>query len=218
MNTTVNVFNDVRNIFCVGRNYTEHAHELGNAIPEQPMLFSKPTHSLAYAQGILSLPTDLGEIHYETEMVIHIKETYEPDKSLSDIIAAVGVGIDFTARETQSELKKKGKPWLLAKGFPGAALLSDFIPYQDENWFNALTFSLQVNNKIVQQDSPSSMIFPLHTQIEYISKHFGLGAGDLIYTGTPAGVGPIHSGDTLTLHLTEPDGTQHHSQPVKINM
>lgn len=191
----------VRNIYCVGRNYALHAKELGNEVPEEPMIFSKPTHALHSAVGKLALPGSIGEIHYELEVVVRVGASYRPGMKVDELIDGIALGLDLTARDVQSKLKEKRHPWLLAKGFIGSAVLTEFTPFGGEDWFEALNFSLVKNDETVQQGCPKDMIFPLQQLVDFIGSNLGLAAGDIIYTGTPAGVGPLKGGDTLELRL-----------------
>jgi fumarylpyruvate hydrolase len=194
------VLNKVNNIYCVGRNYAAHAKELQNEVPTSPMLFSKPTHALIEASGQeIALPSNRGSIHFETEIVIRMGKRYEKGIKIEDIVESMAIGIDFTLRDVQSELKKKGHPWLLAKGFPNSALVSEFIPFPGIEEMKKIDFSLLKNGKKVQQGNINNMIFDLQTIIDFTALNFGLGEGDLIYTGTPEGVGPINDNDHLTL-------------------
>jgi fumarylpyruvate hydrolase len=194
------VLNKVNNIYCVGRNYAAHAKELQNEVPTSPMLFSKPTHALIKASGQeIALPSNRGSIHFETEIVIRMGKRYEKGIKIEDIVESMAIGIDFTLRDVQSEHKKKGHPWLLAKGFPNSALVSEFIPFPGIEEMKKIDFSLLKNGKKVQQGNINNMIFDLQTIIDFTALNFGLGEGDLIYTGTPEGVGPINDNDHLTL-------------------
>lgn len=194
------VLNKVNNIYCVGRNYEAHAKELQNEVPVSPMLFSKPTHALVEAAGQeVLLPSNRGSIHFETEIVIRIGKPYEKGIKVDEMVESLAIGIDFTLRDVQSELKKKGQPWLLAKGFPNSALVSKFIPFQGIEEMKKIDFSLLKNEEKVQQGNIKNMIFDLQTIIDFTALHFGLGEGDLIFTGTPEGVGPVKDKDHLTL-------------------
>ncbi|TYP69581.1 fumarylacetoacetate hydrolase family protein [Paenibacillus methanolicus] len=208
-------YSAIRNIYCVGRNYALHAKELGNDVPGEPMIFGKPTHALNPAEGTLVLPAGIGEIHHEVELVVRIASDYAPGKPLSELIDGVALGIDWTARDVQSALKEKRHPWLLAKGFKGSATLSAFRPFEGEQ-FASLTFSLVKNGETIQQGSPADMIFPLRQLVDFIGSRFGLGAGDLIYTGTPAGVGPVADGDTLEMKLAAPGQADETFGPLRI--
>ncbi|NOU86848.1 FAA hydrolase family protein [Paenibacillus sp. LMG 31460] len=190
----------VRNIYCVGRNYRAHAAELGNDVPDQPMIFTKPTHALASIDGgELTLPVDQGEIHYEAELVLHIAKPYTEGIQVDEIVDKYALGIDFTLRDVQNVIKKKGQPWLPAKGFLNSAPISTFRPFPGASKLTEANFQLRQNGQVVQNGNISNMIFDLQTIIDYIAKHYGLGAGDIIYTGTPEGVGPVHHGDRLEL-------------------
>jgi len=192
-------FGSIRNVYCVGRNYALHAKELGNDVPEEPMIFSKPTHALHPAEGVLKLPSEAGSIHYETELVVRIGRTYEPGVPVEQLVDGLAIGIDWTARDVQNVLKEKRHPWLQAKGFKNAAVLSPFRAFPGLEAFEALQFSLLHNGETAQEGSPRDMIFPLEKLVAYIGEHFGLAEGDVIYTGTPAGVGPVKDGDELIL-------------------
>lgn len=192
--------NKINNIYCVGRNYAAHAKELENEVPTTPMLFSKPTHALIEAAGQeILLPSNRGSIHFEAEIVIQMGIPYEKGIKVEDIVQSIAIGIDFTLRDVQSELKKKGHPWLLAKGFPNSALVSKFIPFPGIEEMKKTDFSLLKNGEKLQQGNIKNMIFDLQTIIDFTALNFGLGEGDLIYTGTPEGVGPVMDRDHFTL-------------------
>jgi fumarylpyruvate hydrolase len=192
--------NSIQNIYCVGRNYAAHAAELNNKVPTSPFLFSKPTHALVEAKGQeIALPGKQGPIHFETELVIRIGKQYEKGIKVDEIVDSKAIGIDFTLREVQSELKKKGYPWLLAKGFPNSAVVSKFIPFPGVEELMKKNFSLSKNGEQVQSGNISNMIFDLQTIIDFSAEHFGLGEGDIIFTGTPEGVGEVMDGDQLSL-------------------
>lgn len=190
----------IRNIYCVGRNYSLHAEELGNDVPTSPMFFSKPTHALVVANGqAIAVPGDRGEVHYEAEFVIRIGKTYEAGMRAEDVIDAIGLGIDFTLRDVQSELKKKGHPWLLAKGFRNSAVITRLLPFPGMEVCQNTEFALQINGERVQHGKIREMIFDLQTILDFAAIHYGVGEGDLIYTGTPAGVGASSHGDHMQL-------------------
>ncbi|MBY0147047.1 fumarylacetoacetate hydrolase family protein [Neobacillus niacini] len=194
------VLSKINNIYCVGRNYAAHAKELQNEVPSSPMLFSKPTHALVKGDGQEVLfPGDRGSIHFETEVVLKIGKPYEQGIKAEEIVDSMAIGIDFTLRDVQSELKKKGHPWLLAKGFPNSALVSNFIPFPGVEEMKKIDFSLVKNGETVQQGNIKNMIFDFQTIIDFTAQNFGLGEGDLIYTGTPEGVGQVNDKDQLTL-------------------
>ncbi|MDR6548884.1 fumarylacetoacetate hydrolase family protein [Paenibacillus qinlingensis] len=190
----------VRNIYCVGRNYRAHAAELGNDVPDQPMIFTKPTHALVHMDGSeLTLPNDQGEIHYEAELVVHIAKPYTQGIKVDEIVDQYALGIDFTLRDVQNVIKKKGQPWLPAKGFLKSAPITDFRPFPGASELTKSNFQLFQNEQVVQDGNISHMIFDLQTIIDYVAKHYGLGPGDIIFTGTPEGVGPVKDGDRLEL-------------------
>ncbi|MDD9265722.1 fumarylacetoacetate hydrolase family protein [Paenibacillus sp. GCM10023248] len=191
---------EIRNIYCVGRNYRAHAAELGNDVPDQPMIFTKPTHALvAMDGGELTLPGDQGEIHYEAELVLHIAKPYREGIQVDELVDKYALGIDFTLRDVQSVIKKKGQPWLPAKGFLRSAPITSFRPFPGAAKLAENNFKLLQNGQEVQNGRIGNMIFDLQTVVDYIAKHYGLGAGDIIYTGTPEGVGPVANGDLLEL-------------------
>lgn len=191
----------INNIFCVGRNYEKHAKELGNVVPKEPMIFTKPNHSIVLAQGQkIHYPIQDGEIHYEVELVLKINKTPKAKGfRLEDLVSQLALGIDLTKRDLQTELKEKGHPWLLAKGFKNAAILTDFWDFPGEELCKKTNFSLMKNENLVQKGNISHLIFSLKTLIQYINEHFGLNKGDIIFTGTPEGVGPIADGDSFEM-------------------
>ncbi|MFD2209658.1 fumarylacetoacetate hydrolase family protein [Virgibacillus halophilus] len=187
-----------QNIFCIGRNYEKHIKELHNQRSDKPVVFSKPTHALAAADGqSIALPSGQGAVHYETELVIKMGRDFEPEMQVDDLVDEMAIGLDLTLRDVQQKLKENGHPWLLAKGFPQSAIISDFFSFPGVEQCNEKTFSLLLNGIKVQEGCIRDMIFDLDEQIRYIASHFGLKAGDIIFTGTPAGVGPLSDGDQL---------------------
>lgn len=189
----------IANIYCIGRSYAEHISELGNTPTGEPVVFMKPTTSLSQADS-LTLPTFSDDIHHEVELVVYIGQDVADDATPTlECIAGYGVGLDLTARDIQSNLKNKGLPWSLAKGFRDAAWLSPLtqgIP-------DICTLYLSVNNEIRQHDSTDKMLFDVLYQLKFLHKYFGLRQGDLIYTGTPKGVGKLVSGDQLVVKLDD---------------
>lgn len=185
-------------IICVGRNYAEHAAELKNDIPDKPLLFIKPDSALIKKGMDFYYPYFSNNIHYEVELVVKIHKVgkHIDERFAHKYFDEIALGIDFTARDIQDELKAKGHPWELAKGFDQAALVGDFIPKSEFDLDN-LSFSLEKNGAIVQRGNTSEMIFKINHIISYASKFFTLKKGDLIFTGTPAGVGKIDIGDIL---------------------
>ncbi|WP_160032997.1 fumarylacetoacetate hydrolase family protein [Paenibacillus sp. An7] len=196
----------IRNVYCVGRNYRLHAEELGNAVPEEPMIFMKPSHALVMMNGqTLALPEGRGEIHYEAELVIKIGKEVCPGEVINQVVDSYAFGIDFTLRDVQSKLKSKGHPWTAAKGFLGSAPISEFKPFEGIDALMASDFTLNKNDEEVQRGNIQDMIFSLQEIVDYVALHYGLGEGDLIFTGTPAGVGPVKSGDMLKLNFAGED-------------
>lgn len=190
---------EIGNIYCVGRNYRLHAEELGNDVPDQPLIFMKPTHSVINASGQnVSLPSDQGELHHELEVVLRIGQSYKRGKKVVEMIEQVGLGLDLTLRDVQTTLKRKGQPWLAAKGFRSSAILGKFVPY-DSTSVTDQPFYLKKNGVVVQQGEIKDMIFDLQMLIDYIGTYYGLGPGDLIFTGTPNGVGPLNDADQLKM-------------------
>lgn len=184
-------------IFCVGRNYSEHAKELGNAVPENPVIFSKPDTALLKNGEPFYLPEFSNDVHHEAELVIKISKMGKKiqEKFASNYYAEIGFGIDFTARDIQAQLKTKGLPWELAKAFDGSAPIGDFI--KKEELSSTIKFHLLKNGETVQLGSSDDMIFNMNQIVSFVSQYFTLKVGDLIYTGTPAGVGPVKIGDVL---------------------
>ncbi len=192
--------NQIKNIYCVGRNYLEHANELNNAVPTSPLIFIKPTHALAEAAGNeIILPADSGEVHHELEVVIHIARRYEAGIAVNDLVDKVALGIDFTLRDVQAQLKSKGYPWVLAKGFVNSAVLTPWQALNGDGTLLTQDFVLEKNNEEVQRGNIRDMIFDLPTLVTYFAEHLGLAEGDILFTGTPAGVGPVADGDHLAL-------------------
>lgn len=192
------------NIFCVGRNYAQHAAELGNAIPAEPLLFMKPTHALHQLTAMdesVALPGDQGELHYELEIVIQISQSYREGAAADELIGRFALGIDFTLRDVQTTIKSKGHPWLKAKGFLRSALISPWQDFRSEADLRELPFALQHNGQSVQQGKAAEMIFSLQQIIDFCGDHYGLAQGDMIFTGTPAGVGKVSHGDRLAMLL-----------------
>lgn len=185
-------------IICIGRNYKEHAEELGNKVPENPLFFLKPDTALLRDNDPFYIPDFTNEVHYECELVYKINKV---GKNISEKFAhkyytELGLGVDFTARDLQEKCKEKGHPWEIAKGFDNSAVISSFIPLTSID-ANSINFHLEHNGITVQKGNSQAMIFNIDQIIAYISKFITLKTGDLIYTGTPAGVGKIAIGDSL---------------------
>jgi 2-keto-4-pentenoate hydratase/2-oxohepta-3-ene-1,7-dioic acid hydratase in catechol pathway len=191
-------------IICIGRNYQDHAKELNNPIPEKPLFFLKPDSSIIKTGKPFFIPSFSDEIHYELELVIRINRLgkHIQPKFAHKYFSEIGLGIDFTARDIQRECKKNGHPWEIAKSFDGSAIIGQFCPISDLNE-NNIGFHLTKNNKTVQTGQSKDMIFSFNEIISYISKFMTLKIGDLIFTGTPAGVGKVQIGDTLRGYIEE---------------
>ena len=186
-------------IICVGRNYVAHIEELGNETPSEPVIFTKPDTALLKNNDPFYYPAISKDIHHELEIVLRIcKEGNDiASKFAHKYFDQIALGIDFTARDLQSVAKKKGLPWALAKGFNHSAPISAFRPVTNYKDMQKLTFELQLNGAVVQSGDTSHMIYSFEDIIAFISKYFQLKTGDLIFTGTPAGVGPVQIGDKL---------------------
>lgn len=185
-------------IICIGRNYAEHAKELGNEVPENPVIFMKPDTAILKKGTDFYIPEFSDDVHYELEVVLKMSKggKYIQEENAAGYFNEIGLGIDFTARDLQSSLKAKGLPWELAKGFDGSAVLSEF--FNKENYdLSTLQFSLKKNSAKVQEGDTSLMIFSAEKIIAFVSQYFTLKAGDLIFTGTPAGVGKVVENDIL---------------------
>ncbi len=191
-------------IICIGRNYAEHAKELGNEIPENPVIFMKPDTAVLKKGSDFYLPEFSDDVHYETEVILKISKggKYISEENASKYYDEIGLGIDFTARDLQSKLKEKGLPWELAKGFDGSAVVSEFIKKDNFDLKN-LPFSLIKNKEKVQDGNTSMMIFSPEKIIAFVSQYFTLRVGDLIFTGTPKGVGKVSENDILEGFMQE---------------
>lgn len=186
-------------IICIGRNYSEHAKELGNAVPAEPVFFCKPDSAILPKGNPMMIPDWTNDLHYEVELVLRIDRLGKniPLEFASRYYSEIGLGIDFTARDVQDELKKKGLPWEKAKGFDGSAVISgEFIP-KEKFADGPIHFSLNKNGMLVQAGVSSDMIFGFDSIISFVSQYMTLKIGDYIFTGTPSGVGPVIAGDEL---------------------
>lgn len=186
-------------IFCIGRNYIDHAKELDNPVPKQPLVFMKPITALLKDNKPFYYPSFSKDVHFEAELVIkmsrHAKHIEE--KFAHKCYDEIGIGIDFTARDVQSQLKSKGHPWEISKGFDQSAPISKFIPIADLKDSENINFSLTQNGTTKQNGYSKDLIFNFNYLIHHISKYITLQKGDYIFTGTPAGVGPVKIGDQL---------------------
>ncbi|WP_265129599.1 fumarylacetoacetate hydrolase family protein [Chryseobacterium oranimense] len=190
-------------IICIGRNYSEHAKELGNEIPEKPVIFMKPDTAVLKGNDFY-IPEFSNDIHYELEVVLKISKggKYIRKEVASKHYEEISLGIDFTARDLQSELKSKGLPWELAKGFDGSAVVGNFFRKEDFD-LQELEFSLLKNKEEVQNGNTKDMIFSFDDIIAFASQYFTLRVGDLIFTGTPKGVGKVDENDILEAYLKD---------------
>ncbi len=191
-------------IICIGRNYAEHAKELGNEIPESPVIFMKPDTAVLKKGSDFYIPEFSNDVHYELELVLKISKggKYIQEENADKYYDEIGLGIDFTARDLQSQLKAKGLPWELAKGFDGSAVLSEFYKKEDFDMKN-INFSLMKNKEQMQNGNTSLMIFSPEKIIAFVSQYFTLKVGDLIFTGTPKGVGKVSENDILEAFLED---------------
>lgn len=190
-------------IICIGLNYRKHASEMGRKLPDEPVVFLKPDSSILKKNKPFFLPGFSSMIQYETEVVLKISRLGKsiPAKYASRYYDEVTVGIDITARDIQNRSSAAGLPWELSKCFDGAAPLGRFIPVSTAHDMKNIDFRLEINGKIVQQGNTSDMIFSVDEIIEYVSRFFTLKTGDLIFTGTPSGVGPLKKNDNLIAFL-----------------
>lgn len=190
-------------IVCVGRNYADHAKELNNPIPTEPMLFIKPATAAVVLEQPFSIPAELGSVHFETEMSVLIGSTLTnaSEADAKKAIVGVGVGLDLTLRDLQDALKSKGHPWEKAKAFDGACPLSAFVSPDKIDDLQNVQIRLRVNGDIRQDGNSASMLNQVIPLICYISQFFTLEPGDVVMTGTPAGVGPINAGDQIQVEL-----------------
>ncbi|WP_099369984.1 fumarylacetoacetate hydrolase family protein [Sphingobacterium sp. 1.A.5] len=192
-------------IIAVGRNYIDHAKELNNPVPEKPVIFLKPDTAVLKDNKDFYYPEFSKDIHYEVEVVLRIcnEGKHVSKKFAHKYYDSIGLGIDFTARDLQSDLKSKGLPWELAKAFDHSAIISNMIFKEEFDDLQNLNFSLQKNNETVQIGNTKDMIFDFDSLITFVSQYITLRKGDLIFTGTPAGVGPVKIGDKLEGFLEE---------------
>ncbi|SDM08867.1 2-keto-4-pentenoate hydratase/2-oxohepta-3-ene-1,7-dioic acid hydratase (catechol pathway) [Modicisalibacter muralis] len=191
-------------IVCIGRNYAEHARELDNPVPSAPLLFIKPATSAVSLETSVAAPFDRGDVHFETELALLIGETLSDAAPQTAARAVVGVGLalDLTLRDVQARLKEKGHPWEIAKSFDGACPLSSFVAVDTPPDWNALTFSLDIDGERRQTGHGSDMLFAVPALLAEMSQHFTLEPGDVVLTGTPAGVGPLPRDGELRFALS----------------
>jgi len=186
-------------IFCVGRNFAAHAEELGNEIPDEPVVFMKPKSALLQPHAPFYYPEFTNELHYECELVLRVSKNgkYIQEKFASKYYDAVTTGIDFTARDIQNDLKAKGLPWEKAKAWDNSAVIGKWIPFTDIKNKKEINFGLYKNKELAQQGNSANMIHNFDSIVAYISNFFSVNIGDVIFTGTPAGVGEAVVGDEL---------------------
>ncbi len=192
-------------IIAVGRNYAEHIRELNNEQPDDPVIFTKPETAILRNNEPFFYPDFSTDIHHEVEILVRIGRTgkYIDEQFAHKYYDEIGIGIDFTARDLQSKLKEKRLPWDLAKGFNGSAPMSAFVPKADFADLQNINFRLEVNGETRQQGNTSMMLFKIDYLIAFVSRYFLLQQGDVLFTGTPAGVGPVQIGDQLTAFLED---------------
>ena len=186
-------------IICIGRNYVEHINELNNQRPDEPVIFLKPDTAILPKDSPFYIPDFSNDIHYEVEILVKINKVgkYIDKKFASKYYDEIGLGIDFTARDLQSKLKEKGLPWEKSKSFDGSAVIGNFISKKKFSSLENINFELKNNENIVQKGNTNQMIWKIDEIIEHVSQFFTLKTGDIIFTGTPAGVGKINHNDRL---------------------
>ena len=187
-------------IICIGRNYAEHIEELANERPTDPVVFIKPDSATLPKDQDFYIPEFSNDVHYEIEVLVKIKKVgkHIDVKFAHTYYDEIGLGIDFTARDIQSKLKEKGLPWEKAKGFDGAAVIGNWLPKSNFKDLNNINFSLSKNGEVVQQGNTGLMLWKIDELVSYVSTFFMLKKGDIIFTGTPAGVGRIRTNDYLS--------------------
>ena len=187
-------------IICIGRNYTEHIKELNNERPLEPVLFIKPDSAVLPKEQDFYIPDFTQDVHYEVEVLVKIKKVgkHIEVQFAHNYYDEIGLGIDFTARDIQAQLKEKGLPWEKAKGFDGSAVIGKWLPKTNFKDLNKINFQLKKNDKLVQQGNTGLMLWKIDEIISYVSRFFTLKKGDIIFTGTPAGVGRISANDYLS--------------------
>ncbi|MFP4288893.1 MAG: fumarylacetoacetate hydrolase family protein [Bacteroidales bacterium] len=192
-------------IICIGRNYIEHAHELNNPVPSEPVFFMKPETAIIRKGLPFFYPEFSKDVHFEVELVLHVCKVgkHIQEKFAHTYYDEIAVGIDFTARDIQQKCKEKGLPWEIAKAFDGSAPHSRFIPKEEFKDLYDIHFRLEKNNQTMQKGNSGMMIFNFEKIIAYVSRFITLKTGDLIFTGTPAGVGPVSIGDHLSAYIED---------------
>ncbi|MBU3058526.1 fumarylacetoacetate hydrolase family protein [Pseudomonas indica] len=191
-------------VVCIGRNYAEHAKELNNPVPSEPLLFIKPGSCAVPLEGGFAIPADRGAVHYEAEIAVLIGKPLSRQPSREEILDAISgfaPALDLTLRDVQARLKEKGYPWEIAKSFDGACVLAPFVPGDVVEDTTDIGIRLTINGEVRQDGNSRDMLNPILPLIQHISGHFSLQPGDVVLTGTPVGVGPLNSGDSLALEL-----------------
>lgn len=191
-------------IVCIGKNYAKHAAEMDSDVPEEPMIFLKPSSSLVDESGSIVIPAMSADVHHEVELVVLIGKTgkHIPEQEAMSYIAGYAVGLDMTARDIQAKAKKAGAPWSVAKGFDTFAAIGSFVSVDAVSDVDNVDIRLTINGTVRQDGNTRDMVFKLPTLIAYASRIFTLQPGDLLFTGTPEGVGPVQEGDTLTASIS----------------
>lgn len=192
-------------IICIGRNYADHIKELDNKTPGEPVVFLKPDTAILLKKQAFFIPDFSNDVHHEVEILVKITKIgkHIDRKFAHKYYDEIGLGIDFTARDLQQELKAHGLPWEKAKSFDGAAVVGNFISKDTFNDINDINFSLKKNGELVQKGNTSLMLWKIDALIEYVSKYFTLKIGDIIFTGTPKGVSKVNPNDILTGYIEE---------------
>lgn len=192
-------------IICVGRNYVEHIQELNNETPDDPVIFLKPETAIPLKNEPFFYPEFSSDVHYEVEVLVKINRVGKniDEKFAHKYYDEIGIGVDFTARDVQSKLKAKGLPWELAKAFNGSAPVSPFVPKTEFSNLQDLNFRLDVNGETRQLGNTSLMLFKIDYLISFVSRYFLLQQGDILFTGTPKGVGPVQVGDRLMAYIED---------------
>ncbi|MCW8981736.1 MULTISPECIES: fumarylacetoacetate hydrolase family protein [Altibacter] len=192
-------------IICIGRNYAAHIEELNNERPEHPVVFLKPDTAILLKKQPFFIPEFSNDVHHEVEILVKIKKIgkHIEKKFAHKYYDEIGLGIDFTARDLQTQLKEKGLPWEKAKAFDGAAVIGNFLPKSEFKDVDNIQFHLKKNGTVVQEGNTALLLWKIDELIEYVSKYFTLKIGDIIFTGTPAGVAKVNPNDTLTGYIEE---------------
>lgn len=193
-------------VVCIGRNYSEHAKELNNPVPTEPLLFIKPGSCVVPLDASFKIPTDRGGVHYEAEIAVLLGKSLSTQPSVEEVLDAISgfaPALDLTLRDVQTRLRDKGLPWEIAKSFDGAAVIAPFVSAGTFEDLTNIPIRLTINGEVRQDGNSSQMLNPIIPMIQYMAACFSLHAGDVILTGTPAGVGPLNVGDQLVLELSD---------------